>query len=53
MTSPPTTSTSSAMKANPEPSPDGYVVRAIEVPPATARPAGPTPGASDLASETS
>ena len=41
------------MKANPEPSPEGYLVRAIEVPPATARPAGPTPAPSDLASETS
>ena len=41
------------LKTNPEPSPEGYVVRAVEEPTATARPAVPPPGASDLASETS
>ncbi len=41
------------MKTNPEPSPPGYVVRAVEPPvPASHRPA-PPPGTSDLASETS
>jgi hypothetical protein len=41
------------MKANPEPSPPDYVVRAVEPPvPAPRRPV-PPPGASDLASETS
>ena len=34
------------MKTDPEPSPEGYVVRAVEQPTATARPAVPPPGAS-------
>ena len=42
-----------ADEANPEPSPEGYVVRAIEVPPATARPAAADARRPDLASEAS
>ena len=41
------------LRAHPEPSPEGYVVRAVEQAPAPPRPAVPPPSPSDLASETS